>query len=110
MLLSPVTPKTVVAAGLSARYFYFDGRSGRRYLFTATDHAGLSDFGDGVAICVVGGQVVWAGDCATLAAMPRAAGLNRPAYYVHLLASSEAAREAVADDLAPEPVTYRLAA
>ena len=110
VFLSPVTPRTVADAGLAARYFYFGGRSGRRYLFTRTDHADLSDFGEGVAICVVAGQIVWSGEIAALAAMPRAAGLNRPAYYVHLLAASAEARRDVAEDLGPQAVTFRLAA
>lgn len=110
MFLSPVTPRAVADAGLDARYFFFHGRSGRRYLFTRTDHAGLADFGEGVAICVAGGQVMRAGEIGAIAAMPRPAWLHRPAYYVHLLAASAEGRRAVAEDLGPETAAWRLAA
>jgi hypothetical protein len=110
VILSPVAPRTLADAGLASRYYYFSGRSGRRYLFTATDHRSLEDFGEGVAICVVGGQVIRSGEVSAVARLPRTAGLNRPAYYVHLLAASPGERAAIAEDLAPETLHYRLAA
>jgi len=111
VLLSSVAPRTAAAAGLAARYLYWCGRSGRRYLFTSTDHASLADFGDGVAIAAVNGRLVWAGEVADLARMPKAAGLSPPAFYVHLLAATPEERRAVVDDLKPAEAGHlRLAA
>jgi hypothetical protein len=111
VLLSSVAPRTAAAAGLASRYLYWCGRSGRRYLFTSTDHASLADFGDGVAIAAVHGRLVWAGEAADLTRLPRAAGLSRPALYVHLLAATPEERRVVIEDLRPVEARHmRLAA
>lgn len=110
MFATSVSPRTAAAAGLASRYLYWCGESGRRYLFTATDHAGLADFADGVAIAVVGGRIVWAGEAEELARLPNA-GLARRSVFVHLLANSDEERQAIIDDLSPVQVAaFRLAA
>ena len=95
-------------AGVPARYLYWYGRSGRRYLFTAaesgtgSDSGAMADFGDGVAIAVRAGAIVWSGDMAALAFMPRTAWRHRVDLYVHLLAATPEARRAVVEDLRPQ--------
>jgi hypothetical protein len=109
-VLSPsFVPQAALAAGLPARYLYWRGRSGRRYLFTRTPVADLADFVGAVAILVVDGAVVFAGEPA--AAQAAAAAFERASAHVHLLAASPAARRAVIADLAPaEARVVRLAA
>lgn len=107
----PVVPQAASAAGLPARYLYWCGRSGRRYLFTATDAAGIADFGEGVAIAAVDGRIVWTGEIAALAFMLLATGMQRASFYVHLLASTREERRAVMADLRPiDGAHLRLAA
>jgi hypothetical protein len=102
-------PQAALAAGLPPRYLYWRGRSGRRHLFTRTDLAGVGDFGDAVAILVDDGEIVWAGEAS--AAACAAGPLGRVGVHVHLLATSAAARRAIAEDLAPAyPRIVRLAA
>jgi hypothetical protein len=110
MTHAPEFPRTALAAGLPARYLYWFGHSGRRYLFTATGGAPLADFGRGVAIAVRGRAVVWAGDIEALVS-----GADVPpvaeAIYVHLLARTPAERRAAVADLAAAPgAPLRLAA
>ena len=93
-------PQSAVEAGLPARYRYWTGDSGRRYLFTRTDPAGLEDFRGAVILAVRFGQVVWAGESAADA---RRHGASRgTGLYVHLLATSAAARREIVADFTPE--------
>lgn len=111
--MSPASslPKATAAAGLPPRYVYWSGRSGRRYLFTATDREGAADFEDCVAVAVRNGAIVWAGDISVLARMPAAAELRGASVYVHLLAADPSERRAVVRDLRPvERSHLRLAA
>lgn len=113
MTPSPIVPRAALAAGIPARYLYWSGQSGRRYLFTCTSAAALADFDSGVAIAVSGERIVWAGDVTELARMPAGAPARRAAIYVHLLAATLAERRAVVSDLQPaeaEPRHLRLAA
>jgi hypothetical protein len=102
--VSHVSP-AALAAGVPARYRYWYGRSGQRYLFTATEVDGpldgFADFSDGVAIAVRDGAIIWSGDVGALACMPRTAWHRRADLYVHLLAATPEERRAVADDLRP---------
>jgi len=106
----PQISRVAIAAGLPARYLYWIGRSGRRYLFTCTGGTAISDFDSGIAIAVAGGEIVWIGDVGMLARMPRSARPRRAEVYVHFLASTPAERRAVIDDLRPERQPLRLAA
>ena len=94
-----------IAAGVPPRYVYWYGRSGRRYLFTAAEGGGqpgaVDDFAEGVAIAVRGGAIVWSGDVAALADLPRTAWHRGAAFYVHLLAATPEERRAVVEDLRP---------
>lgn len=103
--------RAALAAGIPARYLYWLGRSGRRYLFTSTEAGGLEDFLDAVAIVVSAGEITWSGEVAALAAAARPAGLPDGALYVHLLAATPEERRAVIEDLRPTAGTHlRLAA
>ena len=111
MSLSPHLPRVALAAGLPARFLFWFGRSGRRYLFSCTGARAASDFESGVAIAVSGGQIVWTGEVAALAKMDDKALPRRSEVYVHLLAATLAERRAVIEDLRPEEVVrFRLAA
>jgi len=108
---SPHVSKVALAAGLPARYLYWFGHSGRRYLFTCMGAGAAADFESGVAIAISGGQIVWVGEVAELARMAKHSAPRRAEVYVHLLATTLAERRAVVEDLRPdERVTLRLAA
>jgi hypothetical protein len=111
MLQTPQVSPVALAAGLPARYLYWFGHSGQRYLFTCTSGSAIGDFEAGVAMAVASGRIVWVGEAAALARMPRDASPRRAAIYVHLLAATRDERRAVIDDLQPEAVgRLRLAA
>ena len=95
----PHISKVALAAGIPARYLYWTGRSGRRYLFTRMEGAEAAALCEGVAIAVSGGQIVWVGGVEAMASESRVA--SGAAVYVHLLASSEAERRGVIWDLRP---------
>ena len=84
----PQISRVAIAAGLPARYLYWLGRSGRRYLFTCTGGAAVADFDSGVAIAVAGGEIVWIGEIDMLKRMPQSARPRRAEVYVHFLAST----------------------
>lgn len=94
--------RAALAAGIPARYLYWTGRSGRRYLFTCMSLAAAADLEGGVAIAVSGEHIVWIGDVGELAHLPPEAPARRAAVYVHLLASTLAERRGVIWDLRPE--------
>jgi len=103
--------RIVLAAGLPARFLYWTGASGRRYLFTCTGSDALADFEAGLAIAVSNGEIIWIGEVAALARMPADSRERRAAIYVHFLATTLAERRAAAADLRPvERVPLRLAA
>jgi len=111
MTRSPHLSEVALAAGLPARYLYWFGHSGRRYLFTCMGADAASDCEGAVGIAVSGGQIVWIGEAAELARMDREALPRRAEVYVHLLAATLAERRAVIEDLRPEErVRIRLAA
>jgi hypothetical protein len=110
-MLSPYVSRAAQAAGVPARYIYWCGRSGRRYLFTCTSANSLGDFDEGVAIAVIGDRTIWVGDVAALARMPSDSAPHRAAIYLHLLAPTAAARQAIIEDLRPIEISHlRLAA
>jgi hypothetical protein len=107
----PEFPRAALAAGLPARFIYWYGRSGQRYLFSCTGLSGAADFESGVAIAVSGNEIVWSGEVNELIELPKDAPARRAAIYVHLLASTLIARRAVIEDLRPEALAeLRLAA
>jgi hypothetical protein len=109
--MSPHVSRAAVAAGVPARYVYWSGRSGRRYLFTRTGNDALPDFEEGVAIVASGNRTLWVGDATALALMPRDAAARRGTVYLHLLAATPEARRGVVEDLRPAEVPHlRLAA
>lgn len=101
MAASSFIPQSAREAGLPARYRYWTGHSGRRYLFTRTDLGSLEDFRGAVLLAVRFGEVSWAGESAAEAR--RQAANRGTGVYVHLLAASAAARREIVADLAPEP-------
>lgn len=109
-MVAPEVSRVAVAAGLPARYLYWAGRSGKRYLFTCTGGGAAEDFDSGIAIAVAGGEIVWIGDVAMLARMPQSARPRRAEVYMHFLAVTPDERRAVIDDLRPERQLLRLAA
>lgn len=103
--------QAALAAGVPARYLYWFGRSGRRYLFTCTEPGGIDDFADGVAIVVAAGEIVWTGEVAALASARGAAGSPENAVYIHFLAATNDEQRAVIEDLRPAQGAHlRLAA
>jgi hypothetical protein len=99
----PTLSRAALAAGIPARFLYWGGRAGRRYLFTAMGVAEAADLESGVAIAVDDDErIVWVGEVGELAALPADAPERRAAIYVHLLAATLAERRAVIDDLRPE--------
>jgi hypothetical protein len=102
--------QAALAAGLPARYQYWFGRSGRRYLFTLTEAGGIGDFAEAVAIVVRDGRIVWTGEVAALA-VRQAPAPPDGALYIHLLAATPEERQVVIADLRPVEGPYlRLAA
>jgi hypothetical protein len=107
----PQISRVAIAAGLPARYLYWVGRSGKRYLFTCTGGAAaVTDFDSGIAIAVASGEIVWIGEVAMLSRMPQGARPRRAEVYLHFLAKTPAERRAIIDDLRPERQPMRLAA
>ena len=92
--------RAALAAGISGRYRYWFGRSGRPYLFTLTEARGIGDFAEAVAIVVRAGRIVWTGEAAALV-VGHAPTPPDAALYVHLLAASGEERQAVIEDLRP---------
>lgn len=97
-----------LAAGIPARYLYWIGRSGKRYLFTRMDQAAAAGLESGVAIAVSGGCIVWIGEIAELATLPGSAPPEAASVYVHLLASTLAERRGAIWDLRPQETSGHL--
>ena len=80
------------------------------YLFLCTGLDGAADFESGVAIAVSSNEIVGSGEVTDLAGFRKTHG-RRAAIYVHLLATTLAARRAIVEDLRPEArAELRLAA
>jgi hypothetical protein len=111
MMSSPYVSRAALEAGVPARYLYWQGRSGRRYLFTCMGPGAIGDFEEAVAIAVSDGRIIWSGEVSALARLPGDAPPRRAAIYVHLLAANLAERRVVIEDFRPaEEVHLRLAA
>jgi hypothetical protein len=103
---SPLPARAALAAGVAARFFYWSGRSGRRYLFSCTAGARIGDFEEGVAMAVSGESIVWMGEVTALARMPLESAPRRAAIFLHLLAGSAEERRVVIEDLQPRREGY----
>jgi hypothetical protein len=101
MSSTPSISRAALAAGIPARYLYWTGRSGRRYLFTCMSNNAAAELESGVAIAVSGERIIWTGQVGELALLPGDAPARRAATYVHLLASTLAERHGVIWDLRP---------
>lgn len=97
----PTISQAALAAGVPARYLYWVGRSGRRYLFTQMDSAAAAELESGVAIVVRSDEIVWIGEVANLAPLPNDMSGRHAEVYVHLLAETLAERRGVIWDLRP---------
>jgi hypothetical protein len=100
----PSISRVALAAGIPARYLYWTGHSGRRYLFTCMSGAAAAELESGVAIAVSGERIVWTGQVGELAMLPSDAPARRAAIYVHLLATTLAERRGIVWDLRPVEV------
>lgn len=96
-------PNIVLEAGLPARFRYWSGLSGARYLFTRTDLAALDHFDDAVVILVRFGRIIWAGNPPghnpSASRLNALAGRDGTEIYIHLLARSDEQRDAIIADL-----------
>lgn len=97
-------PRAATDLGLSDRYRYLVGRSGRRYLFSAVPAEELGAYRAAVVLLdATAGHAAWMGEV-DRDGMRRGAPLSARALagrraWIHLLARSAADRRAVMDDL-----------
>lgn len=100
---SSYVPHVTIAASLPARYRYWMGISGARYLFTLIDSRSLGDFEGAVALVARGRHILWVGQAAELVRYDESGAHEQgAALYVHLLAASAKDRRAVIADLRPD--------
>lgn len=113
-------PAAAQAAGLGARFHYWCGASGRRYLFTAVSPGGLADFHDVVVVIARRDGEVLAGlsiallgsdaDPERRLVAEMLAADRRLCAFIHLLAPTAAHRRSVIDDLIGRRMVRDLAA
>lgn len=108
MSSAPHIARVALAAGLPARYLYWTGRSGRRYVFTRMHAEEAAELEDGIAIAVANGCIEWIGSVEDLARRSGAAAAQA-SVYVHFLAQSSAERRSVIWDLRPGDAEHPLA-
>ncbi len=96
-------PRIALEAGLPARFQYWSGGSGKRYLFTSTDIEAVRYFENAVVIVTRYGRIVWAGHCfecncgdTPLYELSQRDGAK---VFVHLLARNEVQRLEIIRDL-----------
>ena len=96
-------PNIVLEAGLPARFRYWSGISGARYLFTRTDLAALDHFDEAVVILVRFGRIIWAGfppgRAPSAERLTALAGREGTEIYIHLLARTDEHRDRIIADL-----------
>ena len=99
----PVHPSSVphvaIIGGFADRYRYWQGQSGRSYLFTQVEATAAAEFQEAVAIAVRHGRIVWTGEAQCLANPFVMRNLGRCDFYVHLLAGEAEGRRLVIADL-----------
>jgi len=97
-------PHAAREAGLVGRYRYWQGRSGKRFLFTKIPRPAADEFDGAVLLATLDGEVIWAGDTSdqattdTIAVMP-----DDAVWFLHLLASAKSRRREIVADLLPAP-------
>ena len=101
-------PRAVMAAGLSQRYRYWRGRSGKSYLFTRIDRSTVEDFPGAIVLLANGDEIAAVGQFsadADNAILAREPGVD---CYVHLLAETSGGRAEVLEDLAASAPVHPL--
>ncbi len=97
-------PHAARDTGLIGRYRYWQGRSGRRFLFTRIDRPAPQEYDGAVLLAILDGEVVWAGDTAELSTADALTVLPADTvWYLHLLASTRSRRREIIGDLLPAP-------
>ncbi len=91
-------PAAAAAAGLGARFRYWSGGSGRRYLFTAIDSGALSDFVGAIVVVTLRDGTA-AGTTRVGVCEAGMAIADDEIAFVHLLSTTAAGRDVVLDDL-----------
>lgn len=92
-------PEAAIAAGIPARYRYWSGQSGRRYVFTRIPSRDAAEFAQAVLLVARGDVPIWAGSALAWPDVNWASKDPSHEFYVHLLAAGEPERHAIADDL-----------
>ncbi len=103
-------PKSAEAGGFGARFRFWIGASGRRYLFTAVAAEGLADFADAVIVVARGNaargyagvdiaDLGTPGEASAARISRRVASDPGLTAFVHLLAADAAKRGDIAADL-----------
>lgn len=96
-------PRIALEAGLPARFQYWSGGSGRRYLFTSTDIDAVRHFDNAVVIVARYGRIVWAGHSPDRhcydTPLDQLSKRDGAQIFVHLLARNDAQRAEIVDDL-----------
>ena len=103
---SASVPQSAASIGQGERFRYWQGASGRRYLFSRVEAGELATFADAVVILAEGsglarfeiGEINRAGQVRDRVGAPIL--LDADVAYVHLLARDAEARAAVMDDIA----------
>ena len=97
-------PQAARETGFVGRYRYWEGRSGRRFLFTRIDRPAAGEYEGAVLLATLDGEVIWAGDTAELATADVLSVLPADTvWYLHLLASTRTRRREIVADLLPAP-------
>ena len=97
-------PHAAREAGLVGRYRYWQGRSGKRFLFTKIARPAPDEFNGAVLMATLDGEVIWAGDTSDRATADAVAVMPDDAvWFLHLLASAKSRRREIVADLLPAP-------
>ncbi|MDQ0325725.1 hypothetical protein J2R99_001574 [Rhodopseudomonas julia] len=100
MTVKSSLPHVVREQGVSDRYLYWSGASGRRYLFSRLDLEHVLSLKDAVVLCVKDGALWWVGSDEALdpADILRFAA-DGAIFYAHFLAGTGRSRQLVSEDL-----------
>ncbi|MCF1505431.1 hypothetical protein L0F51_16890 [Afifella sp. H1R] len=100
MTVKSSLPHVVREQGVSDRYLYWSGASGRRYLFSRLDLEHVLSVKDAVVLCVKDGDLRWVGsDNALDPADVLRFAADGVIFYAHFLAGSGRSRQLVSEDL-----------
>lgn len=98
-------PRSAAEAGITDRFRYFRGRSGRRYLFTRIEPEAVGDYERALIVLTQdrgeGERIIWVDPRAARNAVPVPAAVlaQADAVYVHLLATRAEERRRIAADI-----------